>query len=340
MEKIAFWNNKGGTGKTSLAFQTICAYANNKPNEKVLVIDVCPQANLSELFLGGLENRGAENLLKRQGETLRATIGGYFQLRLSLPFSKPVFVSEDFLTHPNDFNNQIPTNIDILCGDPILELQSNGMNTLANTQLAGVNTWIGVIDWLEDFVENLNTEYNVVFFDTNPSFSMYTQIALSTSDKMILPVMADDSSKRAIQNVFSLVYGIKLPSEIYAQHAFAERLKNAKRNLPMVHLVIKNRITQYMVAAASAYEVVLKAIENEVSAIIENYSQFITFNNKDVGIAEVRDFNTAGVVSTARGCPFYALNSASYTVLGKRVQVKAEQIKLCVEAINNIANKI
>jgi len=50
MEKIAFWNNKGGAGKTSLSFQTICAYANANPKEKVLVIDVCPQANLSELF--------------------------------------------------------------------------------------------------------------------------------------------------------------------------------------------------------------------------------------------------------------------------------------------------
>ncbi|TXK91244.1 ParA family protein, partial [Parageobacillus sp. SY1] len=28
MIKYVFWNNKGGTGKTSLIFQTICSYAN------------------------------------------------------------------------------------------------------------------------------------------------------------------------------------------------------------------------------------------------------------------------------------------------------------------------
>jgi len=99
------------------------------------------------------------------------------------------------------------------------------MNTLANTQLAGIDTWTCVVDWLRDFIENLKTEYDIVFFDTNPSFSMYTQIALSTSNKLVLPVMADDSSRRAIQNVFSLVYGIKVPSEIYVQYGFAERLK-------------------------------------------------------------------------------------------------------------------
>ena len=50
---------------------------------------------------------------------------------------------------------------------------------------------------------------------------MYTQIALSAVDRLVLPVMADDSSRRAIQNAFSLVYGLKLPSDIYAKYAFA-----------------------------------------------------------------------------------------------------------------------
>ncbi|MDK2973578.1 MAG: hypothetical protein PWP23_3333, partial [Candidatus Sumerlaeota bacterium] len=50
----AFWNNKGGTGKTSLAFQAITAYAEKYPRKKILAIDICPQANLSELMLGGL----------------------------------------------------------------------------------------------------------------------------------------------------------------------------------------------------------------------------------------------------------------------------------------------
>jgi cellulose biosynthesis protein BcsQ len=66
MKKYAFWNNKGGTGKTSLAFQVICAYAKQHPKEHILALDVCPQANLSELFLGGLHHEGSDNLLKRQ----------------------------------------------------------------------------------------------------------------------------------------------------------------------------------------------------------------------------------------------------------------------------------
>ncbi|KAA3666398.1 AAA family ATPase [Pectobacterium carotovorum] len=56
--KYAFWNKKGGTGKTTLAFQTICEIALQNPQSPIFVIDCCPQANLSELFLGSLQGNG------------------------------------------------------------------------------------------------------------------------------------------------------------------------------------------------------------------------------------------------------------------------------------------
>ena len=241
MERITFWNNKGGTGKTSLAFQTICQYAHENPSEKILVIDVCPQANLSELLLGGLHQGGSNILLQRQGATPRATIGGYFQLRLPSPYTPPSFTAQDFLTQPYKYNKNIPENIDLLCGDPMLELQSNAISTLANNQIPGTNTWIAIIDWINDFLKKIENEYDIAYFDLNPSFSIYTQIALAATSKLLLPVMADDSSRRAIQNAFSLIYGLKLPSEIYTKYAFAQKLKDEGRQLPKVHMILKNR---------------------------------------------------------------------------------------------------
>jgi hypothetical protein len=113
-------------------------------------------------------------------------------------------------------------------GDPLLELQSNAVNTLANQNIPGTNAWIAVIDWLKAFLDQIESEYDTVFMDCNPSFSLYTQIALATTDRIVLPVMADDSSRRAIQNAFSLIYGLKLPSEIYASYAFAKGLPFSK----------------------------------------------------------------------------------------------------------------
>lgn len=339
MVTYGFWNNKGGTGKTSLCFQAICFYANLHPDKRILAIDVCPQANLSELFLGGLANRGSDRLLTRQGATPRATIGGYFQQRLPAPYSPPSVEPLDFITTPNELNEEIPKNIDLICGDPLLELQSNAISTLANTQIPGTDAWVAVVDWLKDLLAPIADRYDVVFVDCNPSFSIYTQIALSAVDRLVLPVMADDSSRRAIQNAFSLVYGLKLPSDIYATYAFATRLRRAHRELPQVHMIAKNRLTQYM-GPASAYAAVLRSIDQDVEKLMESNPEIFTFDNLDDGLVDVRDFQTTGVVAFAKGTPLYSLATGKRDVMGHRVTVHEEYKKNCVAAMNELVSML
>lgn len=155
---------------------------------------MCPKANLSELLLGGLNQGGSNVLLMRQGANPRAAIGGYFQMRLPAPYSAPTFNPKDYLTKPNQYNQYIEDNIDLLCGDAMLELQPNAISTLTNNQISGTNTWVSIINWLNAFIQPIEDDYDIVFLDANPSFSMYTQIAIASSTKVVLPVMADDSS--------------------------------------------------------------------------------------------------------------------------------------------------
>jgi chromosome partitioning protein len=49
----AFYNNKGGVGKTTLCQNVSCLYAEKNPKKQVLVIDLCPQASISQFLLGG-----------------------------------------------------------------------------------------------------------------------------------------------------------------------------------------------------------------------------------------------------------------------------------------------
>jgi cellulose biosynthesis protein BcsQ len=337
--KYAFWNNKGGTGKTSLAFQSIVRYAEKHPKKRVLAVDMCPQANLSELMLGGLNNKGSDKLLERQGMVPRCSVGGYFQLRLPSPYAPPVFDAHDFLTKPIKYNPALPGNIDLVCGDPLLELQANAVNTLANNQIPGTNPWISVVDWLRNFLDQLDDEYDTVFLDCNPSFSLYTQIALASCNRIVLPVMADDSSRRAIQNAFSLIYGLKLPSEIYAAYAFATKLKDAKRPLPKVHLIVKNRLTQYM-GAASAYAAVLDAIEKDVAQLLKTNPDIFDFKKIEAGFVEVRDFQTTGVVAFAKGLPFSKLQVGKQSINGHRVQVKEDYLINAKKAIEDLVAKL
>ena len=337
--RYAFWNNKGGTGKTSLAFQAICRYADQHKQQRILAIDACPQANLSELFLGGLTGRGGHKLLQQQGLTPRCSIGGYFQIRLPSPYNVPNFNPLDFITTPSKFNWRIPKNINLVCGDPLLELQANAINTLSNTQIPGTDTWIAVIDWLSDFLEPLADEYDAVFVDCNPSFSIYTQIGLASVERLVLPVMADDSSRRAVQNALSLVYGLRLPSPIYATYAFSKKLSEAGRFLPQVHLIVKNRITQYM-GPASAYAAVLGEIESDINQLLRTHPQYFTFTKTSHGTVDVRDFQTTGVVAFARGAPIFQLQAGKQNIGGHRVQVKEDYRANCEQAIDLLAGKL
>ena len=66
MSVYALWNNKGGVGKSYLTFQIACQYAITHPAEKVLVVDMCPQANSSGMLLGGIIDGEARLNLVRQ----------------------------------------------------------------------------------------------------------------------------------------------------------------------------------------------------------------------------------------------------------------------------------
>jgi cellulose biosynthesis protein BcsQ len=221
----------------------------------------------------------------------------------------------------------------------LLELQANAINTLANTQIPGTDTWIEIIAWIKDALDRVRDQYDVVFIDANPSFSIHTQIALSTANCLILPIMADDSSRRAIQDAFSLISRLKLPSDIYSKYAFSTKLEQAKRSLPQVHLVVKNRLTQCM-GPASAYAAVLSKIEQDISRLIQTKPDIFTFTEVRQGIVDVRDFQATGVVAFARGRPFYRLDSGKLDIGGYRVQIQEDYRLNCIEAVDELLRKL
>lgn len=340
MKKYAFWNNKGGTGKTSLLFQAVCHYAIRNPLERILTLDLCPQANLSELMLGGLVGEGSRRLASLQGhDSKRKSVGGYFEFRLPSPYTVPNFDPGSFLCHPREFNEYIPGNIRLLAGDPLLELQSNAIATLANTQIPGQNAWLSVADWISDFLEKLDGQIDVAFIDTNPSFSMYTQIALSASNLLVLPTMADDSSRRAIQNAFSLVHGTNLPSAIYTDYSFTQKLQSANRALPRIHLIPQNRLTQYM-GPASAYASVMTEIKKFVTSTMKIHPSIFSFSDLEQGFVEVRDFQTTGVVAFAKGIPFERLSSGSHRIGEKSTQINIGYLNNCKASISELVDRL
>ena len=61
---IAFANNKGGSGKTFMAFQLACEAARSRSGSKVLVIDFSLYSDISALLLGGSARAGIGAAMK------------------------------------------------------------------------------------------------------------------------------------------------------------------------------------------------------------------------------------------------------------------------------------
>ena len=118
--RYAIWNNKGGVGKSFLTFVFASEYAAANPEKVVYVIDMCPQANVSEIFLGG-NGYGAKILANLLSEEQRQTIGGYFDSRLEQP-QQPTGLEADFSIQVHEFNKRISKNLFLVAGDPALEV--------------------------------------------------------------------------------------------------------------------------------------------------------------------------------------------------------------------------
>jgi cellulose biosynthesis protein BcsQ len=222
----AIWNNKGGVGKSSITFHISTAYAEKNPSSKVLVIDMCPQANSSLILLGG-GSRGEEILLENcLNRPSAKTVAGYFSSVISRGQEADRPNPLDFITHVNTKNSEMPENLYLLCGDPNLELLVPALNKAIDFPelVPGADPWIWVHKILEQFYKDLVTEEAgewLIIIDTNPSFSIYTEVAIACVERLIVPVNADDSSRVATQAMFALLHGTETLNPIYSKWSFA-----------------------------------------------------------------------------------------------------------------------
>src|SRR5262249_14654721 len=178
MSSYAFWNNKGGVGKSFLCFVAASEYAHRHPATDVYVIDLCPQANVSETLLGGNET-SPEALNDLINKVPRATVAGYLEPRLSSPF-RMIDELRPYLSYPKETNRNIPQNLMLICGDNLLELLSEAIRQTSQLAIP-VDAWKQVLGWIKDLIAALRErsgERDALFIiDCNPSFAIYTQLA-------------------------------------------------------------------------------------------------------------------------------------------------------------------
>lgn len=343
MTSYALWNNKGGVGKSFLTFALACEYAKNNPDEDVLVLDLCPQANLTEMLLGGKE-KASTALNAFYAEEPRRSVGGYFEARLTSPFLTASSIDE-FICRPHDVNANVPKNVWLLAGDNLLELLAEAIRHVAQMPLPS-DAWIKVMRWLKDliqsFAESSIASDVVTFVDCNPSFSIYTQIALCSSESILVPFTADDSSRRGIENVFALLYGVSSSElEGYARLSFSKKATAEGLDIPKLHTFISNRVTMYKGKPSSAFEAKSAPIKSLIEDRSKVHKRYFESHRKSSELfAEMPDYHSVAVVSSTEGCPLSSLTSGHHTIDGEVVQVNQNAIAKYLKAVTRLVERL
>jgi cellulose biosynthesis protein BcsQ len=347
------WNNKGGVGKSTITFHLAARYAEQHPDMNVLVIDLCPQANVSMMLLGG-GTTGEDAVLNHCTAPTPRTVVGYLSTVISNGSGAHLPDPTTFLVQVSATNPNLTRGLYLLCGDGNLEPMAPAINGAASapplTQQAQPWRWIHLIfrRFIEDLAQHRGDRDWMVFVDTNPSFSIYTELAVSAVDRLVTPVNADDSSRVATNAMFILLHGQNPPHPIYGAWTFAARAAQQGVPVPRIHLVVGNRLTQYD-GAAAAFSALSDATADTLWAAYQQHPDYFTVRTnvpttrqgfRGLYSVPLRDFNTAGVVAAHGGYRLSQMLSRHYPVHTGSAQVNRARVEECLQAVDAVLQQL
>lgn len=184
MKSIAFFNNKGGVGKTTLLCN-VAGYLATEMKMKICVIDADPQCNATQYFL-------PSDTVNR----LYADDTGDFTIHSAI---EPLVIGEGF-TEELKFIRSQNFNLDVLPGDPRLALVedflANDWASAKSGDIRGIKSNLVFSD-----LYSRMQEYDIVFIDVSPSLGAINRSILLCSNYFLSPMSIDIFSLRAFENI-------------------------------------------------------------------------------------------------------------------------------------------
>ena len=301
------------------------------------------------MLLGG-GSAGEDHVLGLCTEATPRTVVGYLSTVIARGAGAPLPDPNEFMVAVADRNAEMPTNLFLLCGDGNLEPMAPAISgaAAAPALTTAIQPWkwvhLAFLDLINNVVRTLDQRNWIVFIDTNPSFSIYTELAISAAQRLITPVNADDSSRVATNAMFVLLHGQSPPHPIYGSWTYAAQAQRYAIDVPQIHVIVGNRLTQYG-GAATAFRALSDATADTLFSAFQRHPSYFTSRDDDVTTIDsfrknysvaLRDFNTAGVVSAHLGRPIAKMEQGYHKVHGEDVKVNADRVKECSEALDDL----
>ena len=185
MKTVAFFNNKGGVGKTSLVYHLAWMFA--EQGRRVIAADLDPQANLSGMFLT------EEAMEEMSGDPARKTINDDIA---------PLFDGTgDIASEPHV--EEVSERIGLLTGDLGLSRQEDDLSSQWPLCLDGNPRAFRVITAFARLICRAGTqvEADLALVDVGPNLGALNRASLVACDYVIIPLAPDLFSLQGLRNV-------------------------------------------------------------------------------------------------------------------------------------------
>lgn len=182
---IAFFNNKGGVGKTTLA----CNFAANlaADGKSVVVVDCDPQSNATQLLLS---EEVWESIYSDRTQSEKRT------LMRAMRFIR---AGDSGVDTSVELQSSVRFGVQVLAGHPSLSTVEDRLSASWAEFGAGFLGGARRSLWARELVRDLDCE--IVIFDLGPSLGALNRSVLAGSDYFVTPVAADLFSLYALENI-------------------------------------------------------------------------------------------------------------------------------------------
>ena len=185
MKSIAFFNNKGGVGKTTLLCNLAAHFA-LRDNKKVLVIDADPQSNATAYLLP---------------DTVVQDIYADDTLANLYEYYEPVARGKGFPTAPPLIVKSPRFGVDLIPGHPRFALREDLLAKDWGDTLIGDDRGLQTTFTFSHLLNEVAPNYDFVFIDMGPSLGAINRSILLAADYFLTPMSADLFSLMAVENI-------------------------------------------------------------------------------------------------------------------------------------------
>ncbi|MBP7949709.1 MAG: ParA family protein [Verrucomicrobiales bacterium] len=186
MSIVAFFNNKGGVGKTTLLYHLAWMYADL--GKRILVADLDPQANVTSMFLPEPTLEALWNPDHAQEESIIA------------PLTPIIRGMGDIGPTPTQ---KISRNLRLIPGDLNLSNFESNLSDAWGDCLDGKEPAFRVTSSLYRIIKQAADEFgaDLVLIDVGPNFGAINRAALICADTVVIPVAPDLFSIQGLRNL-------------------------------------------------------------------------------------------------------------------------------------------